>query len=105
MNGEIIELNEEKKIRSRLFFFDANSQRLLFDAGRLECYSFEIINTGDSTVIINGSVVLAAVAPNNASTSIRFPRVAGYKRTDVITLEFGAVGTPSAYIRADLEIR
>lgn len=94
---------EQNKIRSQFFFFTGNGKQE-FRADVLKPYSFELVNIGVAEIIVNGNTILSGTAANNSPTSLIFPRVGIYKRNDILVFTFGAVGTQSAYIRADMEL-
>ena len=102
--GTEIYLSEAQNVRSVFFFFNGTGP-FEFDAGRLKCYSFELVNTSSQAIFNGDSGDQILIQANSPATQNRlnFPVIGYYTRDDIISFNFGfVIGT--CYVRSDVKI-
>lgn len=92
---------ESVKIRSTIYHYSGEGKHT-FRGDRLNPYSFELVNTGNSALISEGNEILQGGGGTDAR--LKFPRIGTFKRSDIFVFEFENGNQGEAYIRADMEI-
>lgn len=98
--SEYFKKAETVKIRSSIIHFQGAGKHT-FRGDVLNPYSFELINTGNSTLISEGNEILQG--GGGADSRLNFPRIGTFKRSDIFVFEFDNANTGAAYIRFDSE--
>lgn len=104
--GNEVYLSEAPVLRSVFFFFEGHGP-FTFDAGRLKCYSFELVNESLLPIFFarppNDNVIVAANVVGTQN-SVKFPAIGYRMRDDILEFNFGGV-TGKCYVRAEIRIK